>query len=117
MRKFMAGVIAGAILMGASHVVAQGHERTYMVFGHGTSSCGTWVDEVTNNSSGDPYPFTAWVNGYITGIGTAYTASKRGELQRTDAAAMRTWVSNYCAAHPMDTIENAGWNLFVDLSR
>ena len=101
MRKFMAGVVVGAVLGGAYTTVgAQKGYGGYGRYGVGTQTCGTWVKDISK--SPDLYIFNAWIAGFVSGAGWMGDI-----LKKTDAPAMELFVTNYCNEHPLNNVADA----------
>ena len=102
MRKFMAGVVVGAVLGGAYTTLAAQSKRTLTVYGGGAVSCGVWVEQIQDR--GARLPLIGWVQGFVSGVVWTQVAT----LKETDNAAMQLFVTNYCNAHPIDDVLDAG---------
>ena len=82
---------------------APGHATVY---GEGALSCGTW----TSGDSSERLRRGAWIRGFVSGAG--YEGAK---LRDTDSTGIEAWISQYCAAHPLDTIATASSHLVESL--
>jgi hypothetical protein len=76
------------------------------IIGAGAQSCGTWIaDHRDGILAGDDQ----WILGFLSGA--AYEGdgpNVLNPLRGVDAEAVWAWVSNYCRAHPLDRITDAG---------
>lgn len=96
-------------------------ERTkpgeFQTHAYGLQSCGRWTDERRQGGLVDEV-YQGWVYGFVTGAGDMFAAlSPPLTLRTTDSAAIRAWVDNYCAAHPLDSIAKASEALVLELSK
>ena len=102
MRKFMAGVIVGAVLGGAYATLdAQRPAGKYSVYGQGMLSCGKWVQAMRDDvrDDGTKFPLLGWMNGFVSGVG--WTGAN---LKQTELDGMQLFVTNYCNANPLNTV-------------
>jgi hypothetical protein len=94
------------ILLGLVVIVAPVRATAFRIIGAGTASCGTWMVDHR-----EPYGILArmddsWVAGFLSGV--AWTrANELDPLNGLDANAVDGWISNYCVANPLDTIQQA----------
>src|SRR5712672_529179 len=70
--------------------------------GAGAQSCGKWTQERQGRNDME---VGAWALGFVSGANAMET--NIDFLERTDAAAVLTWVDNYCQSHPLDEISTA----------
>lgn len=54
----------------------------------------------------------SWVAGFVSGVG----AAGFGPLRKTDAAALTTFMDQYCQAHPLESISSAARRLVAELA-
>ena len=100
------GVVAIAcLLLGHGSGSARGQ---YLVYGHGNLSCGRWTEDKRIREDAH-----TWVLGFVSGAGWASPESQR----QMDSNGMAMWIDRYCAAHPLDTIQNAAGGLALELER
>lgn len=100
------------LLVGSIVVTASPAKAGDTVIGIGADSCGTWTAD-----RGNPYQVTAdteWVLGYVAGVGFL---SGSDPLSGLDFGAVTSWVSNYCAARPLDLVFDAATALAIELSK
>lgn len=86
---------------------------TPMIMGAGTQSCGFWTRWSKERGMMSNVLF-AWVQGFIS---RASYSRLTDLLRGRDADGLQAWVDNYCAAHPLDTIELAAGALELELAR
>ena len=95
----------GAAALLCCVVVASVQSADYRVLGYGTLSCGRWVTDRKANG----WPATvelAWVEGFITAAD--HVTPKINQATRaTDVAGIATWIDNYCATNPLNSISRA----------
>lgn len=83
------------------------------VRGSGAVSCGSWTSEHQQNSivaSG----MDLWLMGYVTAY-NRWTFKGPDVADGTDNAGLVAALSQYCATHPLDTVETAAENLVMQL--
>jgi hypothetical protein len=49
-----------------------------------------------------------WLSGFLTGVGLAGSPGGKAPLNGLNGNTIRDWVLNYCQAHPLQVIANAG---------
>jgi hypothetical protein len=77
----------------------------------GATSCGTWVKDRRS----DDWPQLvdkAWLVAYLSGIAVN---SHKDYLAGSDNDSLSLWVDNYCAANPLDGLDDAGLALSREL--
>jgi hypothetical protein len=74
-----------------------------MVYGMGIESCGKWTSEPQPILRGTSL---SWVLGFISGVGAVVPGVKH-----TDTDAIRAWMDQYCATHPLETVAEAAADL------
>jgi len=109
-RKLIGTLLAIVLLSPASSFAEYKSIR-----GVGTASCGQWTahrkqrDLLTS-------AFESWLMGYLS----AFATWKEGGMEMLDATdneAFVAWVSNYCEAHPLDSIDSAALSLISEMAR
>jgi hypothetical protein len=76
------------------------------LMGAGVSSCGTWTEDRKIPASFDAVQDAQWAEGFLSGVGWLHTDGI-DPLNGLDANAVLAWLDNYCAAHPLDQIDDA----------
>lgn len=107
-------ILAGLLTVACPLKAASGPVST--ILGVGTQSCGTWLKDESSEADGKSMNHS-WLAGFVTaynatGIGGTHNASSG-----TDFAGLTRWISNYCAAHPLDSIAVASGALVNELRR
>ena len=77
----------------------------------GTMSCGVWVKDRQEKG----WPMTAniaWLVGYLSGLASG---SAKDILRTTDGESVLLWVDNYCQKNPLKDVDDAGFDLFLEL--
>jgi hypothetical protein len=99
----------------------------YWTYGSGTDSCGQWVQNkrvyesrpITETSLQSAIAYKAeveWVNGYVSAVGVTMAALPQPVgLAETDGAAIKAWMDNYCADHPLDEVSYGAAQLVAEL--
>lgn len=82
--------------------------------GVGAVTCGRWM-ESTRTQEGVLHSMS-WVLGYLSGA-AVFGSSGSDPFSKTDQAAIQAWVTNYCAAHPLDRVSVAVNILIKELDR
>lgn len=114
--RFLLVLVALTLLSGS---LGFAQPETYMVYGEGQKSCGSWVaDTDARPSSNMRANDRVWVLGFVSGVGYRQTwdPPKLGELKATDSNALTVWMDNYCRAHPLDSIVKGASALVTELA-
>ena len=92
------------------------------VLGAGASSCGSWIQERPTSLY---YQNSAWIQGYLRGwIDAALLPTSVAGLQREaipdpvrtlDAAAISSWIDQYCDTHRLDSLYYAANALAIEV--
>lgn len=96
-------IIAAAIALMMLPTIA--NAGNIFVRGYGVSSCGTWVQDQAAREN-----MLNWILGFATGMNNArFEQSPEQQatidlLNGADANAIETWIGNYCALHPLDSL-------------
>jgi hypothetical protein len=84
--------------------------------GKGLSSCGDWLDK-RHKTPSRVIPEAAWVLGFLTAASQYnVTASPKNIAHGLTVNGIEHWIDNYCAAHPLDTIDTAASALVSELA-
>jgi len=86
--------------------------NAYTVYGEGTMSCGSWINEKEKNSAAH-YRATTWVAGYVTGV--AANLSSKYELREIDVASMAAYITKWCGNNPLENVERGSYALALEL--
>ena len=106
MQPLLARVILAIALMTGS-ANAQG----FATIGAGTDSCGSWTALRRQSEFAAVQP-AEWILGFLSGVGFRGVPGRDDPLNNVDARAVWAWVDNYCLAHPLENIEQAGAAFF-----
>lgn len=111
-RALLVSVLLGALLFTGVTVAQRVPPRTvFTVYGFGTKSCGSWLEERKLSQVTLPGGAQrAWVLGFVSGVG--YIGPK---MKDTDADGIYAFMDTYCAAHPLDSIGGAAQALVEEL--
>ncbi len=74
----------------------------------GVRSCGEWVSDNKTLALGNQ----TWLLGYLSGIAVA---TRKQILSGTDNQSIYLWVDNYCRANPLQSLSDAGADLYFEL--
>jgi len=86
----------------------------YVIFGAGGRPCGNWL-QVRSQALPDSAVLQSWVLGYVTSV-NANVLTVNQDLTKGDSPnALFTWIDDYCAAHPLDSIARAAGSLVDSL--
>lgn len=95
-----------AFVIMTSSVEAQSSFK-YRVLGPGTSSCGTWLSY--RRTEGElTRLYESWILGFLSGVGLTGFETGISPLNGVDAEGVFAWVDNYCRAHPLEEVHDAG---------
>jgi hypothetical protein len=82
----------------------------FTVYGSGTASCGTWVEERKRNNHQD---MEAWVQGYLSAAGNYET----NQLNKVDRQAFLVWLDNYCQNNPLKKVIDGAQALVHEIEK
>jgi hypothetical protein len=103
-------IFAGlAFALTAAGAEAENWDGNRMIYGAGTTTCGSWTAERKSN---DWYPKGQWMLGYITAI----SATTERPMQQSESLAFAAWVDNYCAKYPLKQLYEAVQELVQELA-
>lgn len=77
----------------------------------GKMSCGDWV-QVRKARDVNSTAFEFWVLGYLSG---SAVQTNEDVLRHLGSNAVETWIDNYCAKNPLDSLGTAADELFEEL--
>jgi hypothetical protein len=86
--------------------------------GEGIISCGRWsADRKNYTQPAFSATDTAWLLGFISAF-NLYMLNVDDDVARSsDTRGMTAWIDNYCAMHPLDSLESAAASLIDELVR
>jgi hypothetical protein len=107
MRFLLPAVLVIVLISSAISSAAE----AYTSAGSGTASCGAWTAARRDRQA---LNLEQWILGFLTGV--ADLAASRGvtvpgkvdPLNGVDVQAVWAWVDNFCHAHPLETVIEAG---------
>ena len=109
-------VTAGLLILATTQAVTAQTGRKFTILGHGASTCGQWTaDQRLQNLSSNSDK--AWLLGYITAFNRFGGEPVGNVSSGVDPEGMMAFMNNYCAAHPLDTIEDGANELVQELRR
>ena len=113
MKKF---ITSGILVLASMQPAFAQTGRHYTTLGHGSSTCGQWTaDQRLQNLSSNSDK--AWLLGYVSGF-NRFGGEPIGNVSAgVDPEGMVGFMNNYCAAHPLDTIEQGANELVQELRR
>lgn len=86
------------------------------ILGFGNTSCGTWARDHQGVPDAAGMLEESWVFGYVAAFSSfALAMGAPNPSGVVDAGGLIQWVSNYCVAHPLDTIYEASDALTAEL--
>ena len=100
MRIFLLAITAVALLTGSSMAVDNNPLED--------PSCGT-REAIHHN-------YEDWISGFLTGVGLVGSTGGTAPLNGVNGKTIREWVYNYCQAHPLEVVANAG-EVFMEAHR
>ena len=106
-----AGILAISVSMRPASAV--GPDGRFSVKGPGGSSCGTWTESRKDAVAGANN--VSWMLGYVTAYGRYGWSLSSNVAADTDNIGLVAWMDNYCAAHPLEEIEDAAHALVLEL--
>jgi hypothetical protein len=75
------------------------------IIGEGLQSCGNWTTARRDDLDASK---TAWILGYLSGIGFSGSQLGLDPLRNTDGQAVLSWIDGFCRDHPVSNIAGAG---------
>jgi len=93
-----------AIALSVAAPARAGNE--YVIFGAGSRPCGSWL-QVRSQVLPDSAILQSWVLGYITSINANLLSVSRDVTGGVEPDALYSWIDNYCATHPLDSVARA----------
>jgi hypothetical protein len=81
---------------------------------YGVPSCGSWTE--SRSESWEWAAQRSWLFGFLSGAVT-FGKPPSDLLHETDSRGASAWISEYCAAHPLDRLDQAAKELLGELVR
>ena len=119
--------IVGLLTVGMLVTTAPAHSAaSAYTYGVVNKSCGMWTanplhvsdtngSQVTWEGSSEGLIMQGSMLGYVSGVAVGLAVAGGQELRHTDVGAMQAWMTQYCAAHPLDRIATAADALVHEL--
>src|SRR5437016_2491205 len=97
-------IFIGLIIGWCASASASDETGEYQVMGMGSRSCGWFVS--AHDTDEWRFEIMQWILGYLTAFNviTPNTYSIQGNA---DTKGLELWISNYCQAHPLESIATA----------
>jgi hypothetical protein len=105
---------AGSILVILSLAAPAHAGDQYVILGAGSRPCGSWL-RVRSQALPDSAVLQSWVLGYITSVNANVLTINQDVATGTSPDALFSWIDNYCAAHPLDSVARAASSLLDSL--
>ena len=85
-----------------------------MILGAGSRPCGSWL-RLRSDALPDSAVLQSWVLGYVTSVNANLLTVDQDVTRGSEPEALFTWIDNYCAAHPLDSLARAASALLDSL--
>jgi hypothetical protein len=115
MKQLWLGLLATLITLPIPCQARPNQEGAYEVLGVGTISCEGWTKDRADKSTDRNFINGAWVQGYLTAV-NVFGDGPSHLAKGTDADGIMTWIDNYCARHPGDSLTVAAKALVNELT-
>ncbi len=92
-------------LIAALSFLSSNVAATFTVYGAGTDSCGTWIEDRETESRW--HQAAQWVQGYLSGTADNLNINPK----ETDSDSVLIWLDNYCQANPQHSVLEAARGL------
>lgn len=97
----------------ASATMAQAANQ-YVIVGAGSRPCGSWL-QLRSQSNPDTAVLQSWVLGYLTSVNANVLTVSQDVADGATPDALFSWIDDYCAAHPLDSLARATGSLLESL--
>ena len=115
MKQLCLGLLATLIVLPFACQARPNQEGAYEVLGVGTIACEVWTKDRADKGSDRNFINGAWLQGYLTAV-NVFGDGPSHLAKGTDAEAIMTWIDNYCAQHPGDSLTVAAKALVNELT-
>lgn len=78
----------------------------YVILGAGSRPCGSWLDE-RSQALPESAALQSWVLGYFTSVNANFLTSSADVTGGANPDTLFSWIDNYCAGHPLDSLARA----------
>lgn len=83
--------------------------------GMGASSCGSYTEFRAGGDEGTRMMIGFYLQGYLSGLNAGMLANKRQTKSIPDGAALLSFVDSYCRRNPMERLDEALIELYLQL--
>jgi hypothetical protein len=90
----------------SSQAFAASQTNQYVIFGAGSRPCGSWL-QLRSQALPDSAVLQSWVLGYVTSVNANLLSVNQDVTGGAVPDALFSWIDNYCAAHPLDSLARA----------
>lgn len=102
-----------SIVIFASATMVQAANQ-YVIVGAGSRPCGSWL-QLRSQSNPDTAVLQSWVLGYLTSVNANVLTVSQDVADGATPDALFSWIDDYCAAHPLDSLARATGSLLESL--
>jgi hypothetical protein len=78
----------------------------YVILGAGSRPCGSWL-QLRSQALPDSAILQSWVLGYVTSVNANLLSVNQDVTAGAAPDELFSWIDNYCAAHPLDSLARA----------
>lgn len=112
-QKFCAAL--AVIITCSGPAAAMDASGNFEIRGAGTNSCGAWTTSHNDKSVAMVAVLDNWVMGYVTSYNLWGFKGGSDIAENIDADGLVAAVTQYCAAHPLDSVSTASEDLISQL--
>jgi hypothetical protein len=87
-------------------VPARAASNQYVILGAGSRPCGSWL-QLRSQALPESAILQSWVLGYVTSVNANLLSVNQDVTAGATPDALFSWIDNYCAAHPLDSLSRA----------
>lgn len=109
-----AGAAAVAALIGVLPAAPAQAANQYAILGAGGRPCGSWL-EARSQASPESTILQSWVLGYVTSVNANLLTASQDVADGKTPDGLFSWIDDYCAAHPLDSVARATAGLYEAL--
>ena len=85
---------------------ARAASNQYVILGAGSRPCGSWL-QLRSQALPESAILQSWVLGYVTSVNANLLSVNQDVTAGAAPDALFSWIDNYCAAHPLDSLARA----------
>jgi hypothetical protein len=82
---------------------AHAASNQYVILGAGSRPCGSWL-QLRSQALPESAILQSWVLGYVTSVNANLLSVNQDVTAGATPDALFSWIDNYCAAHPLDSV-------------